>query len=106
MMQSADLRKLQYLPELRRLYPPKDRIILIEGKVRACPLLVFEIRLQDVAHGHRNEVEPDRRRSKRLTELENLHSLGCIPIAHKAVPSNLIVDLTSSEHVMRIERAL
>jgi hypothetical protein len=46
-MQSADLRKLHHLPEFRRLYPPRDRSILVERQVSACPLVVFEIQLQD-----------------------------------------------------------
>ena len=46
-MESADLRKLHHLSELRRLYTPRDRSILIERQVSARPLVVFEIRLQD-----------------------------------------------------------
>jgi hypothetical protein len=46
-MQSADLRKLHHLPEFRRLYPPRERSILVERQVSACPLVVFEIQLQD-----------------------------------------------------------
>jgi len=46
-MEAADLRKLHYLSELRRLYPPRDRSILVERQVSASPLVVFEIRLQD-----------------------------------------------------------
>ena len=46
-MEAADLRKLHYLSELRRLYPPSDRSILLERQVSASPLAVFEIQLQD-----------------------------------------------------------
>src|SRR5580704_6085959 len=46
-MQSADLRKLHHLSELRRLYPPRDRSILVERQVSPRPLIVFEIQLQD-----------------------------------------------------------
>ena len=46
-MEAADLQKLHYASELRRLYPPRDRSILVERQVSASPLVVFEIRLQD-----------------------------------------------------------
>src|SRR5260370_35911857 len=46
-MQSADLGKLHHPSELRRLYPPRDRSILVERQVSARPLVVFEIQLQD-----------------------------------------------------------
>jgi hypothetical protein len=45
-MQSADLRKLHHLSELRRLYITRDRGIHVERQVSACPLVVFEIQLQ------------------------------------------------------------
>jgi hypothetical protein len=46
-MESADLRKLHYLSELRRLDLPRDRSIFVERQVSASPLVVFEIQLQD-----------------------------------------------------------
>jgi hypothetical protein len=46
-MEAADLRKLHYFSEFRRLYPPRDRSILVERQVSARPLVVFEIQLQD-----------------------------------------------------------
>jgi hypothetical protein len=46
-MEAADLRKLHYFSELRRLYAPTDRSILVERQVSASPLVVFEIQLQD-----------------------------------------------------------
>src|SRR6202521_1676740 len=46
-MESADLRKLHHLPELRRLDFPRDRSIPVERQVSASPLAVFEIQLQD-----------------------------------------------------------
>ncbi len=46
-MEAVDLRKLHYFSELRRLYPPRDRSILVERQVSARPLVVFEIQLQD-----------------------------------------------------------
>ena len=38
-MEAADLRKLHYFSELRRLYPPRDRSILVERQVSASPLV-------------------------------------------------------------------
>src|SRR5260370_6604570 len=46
-MEAADLRKLHYFSELRRLHPPRDRSILVERQVSARPLVIFEIQLQD-----------------------------------------------------------
>lgn len=46
-MEAADPRKLHYFSELRRLYAPTDRSILVERQVSASPLVVFEIQLQD-----------------------------------------------------------
>ena len=47
MMESAHLRKLYHRSEFRRLYAPRDRSILVGRLAGACPLVVFEIRLQD-----------------------------------------------------------
>ena len=45
-MQSADLGKLHHPSELRRLYRPRNRSILVERQMSARPLVVFEIQLQ------------------------------------------------------------
>ncbi len=47
MTESAHLRKLCRRSEFRRLYAPRDRSILVGRQAGACPLVVFEIRLQD-----------------------------------------------------------
>jgi hypothetical protein len=47
MVESAYFRKLHYLPEFWRKYPPRDRHVFLQGKLGACPHVVFQIRLQD-----------------------------------------------------------
>ena len=47
MTESAHLRELYHRSEFRRLYAPRDRSILVGRQAGACPLVVFEIRLQD-----------------------------------------------------------
>src|ERR1700681_2612422 len=46
-VESADFRKLHHFSEFWRLYPPRDGRVFLQGKMRACFLIVFEISLQD-----------------------------------------------------------
>jgi hypothetical protein len=46
-VESANFRKLHHRSEFWRLYSPRDRRVFLQGKVRACPLVVCEIRFQN-----------------------------------------------------------
>ena len=46
-MESANFGQFYHPTELGRLNRPRYRRILLQGQVRACALVVFEIRLQD-----------------------------------------------------------
>jgi hypothetical protein len=43
MLESAHFGQLNHSPKFWRLYTPRNRCVLFQGKMRACPLVVFEI---------------------------------------------------------------